>query len=68
MPSTTTETHRKTNPNYFPSQRFHPKFLPVPEGAYRKAGKTLFRRAYSDRMRRNSFKLEECRFRLDIGK
>jgi len=33
-------------------------------GAYRKAGKGLFVRAGSNRMRRNSFKLEEGRLRL----
>ena len=42
--------------------------LPVPEGAYRKAGEGLFIRACSDRMKGNSFKLEEVRFRLDIRK
>ena len=35
--------------------------------AYRKAGEGLFIRACSDMMRENVFKLEEGRFRLDIG-
>jgi len=35
---------------------------------YSKAGEGLFIRAGSDRMTGNCFKLEEGRFRLDIGK
>jgi len=38
------------------------------DGAYRKAGEGLLIRACSDRMRGNSFKMEEGRFRLDIRK
>ena len=38
------------------------------ERAYRKAGEGLFIRAGNDRMTGNGFKLEEGRFRLDIGK
>ena len=38
------------------------------KGAYSKAEEGLFVRACSDRVRRNSFKLEEDRFRLDIWK
>ena len=34
--------------------------------AYGKAGEGLFRRAHSDRMRENGFKLEEGKFRLAI--
>ena len=36
--------------------------------AYGKAGEGLFRRAHSDRMRENGFKLEEGKFRLATGK
>ena len=42
--------------------------LPVPEGAYKKAGEGVFIRACSDRTRGNGFKLEEVRFRLDTRK
>jgi len=38
------------------------------KGTYRKAGKGLFIRACSDKMRENCLKLEEGRFRLDIRK
>ena len=38
------------------------------KGAYRKAGEGLFIRACSDRTRGNDIKLEEGRFRLDLGK
>ena len=39
--------------------------LPVPKGAYRKAGEGLFTRACSDRTSGNGFKLKEGTFRLD---
>jgi len=42
--------------------------LPVPEGAYKKAGEGLLTRASSDRTRANGFKLKEGRFKLDIWK
>jgi len=42
--------------------------LPVPEGAYKKAGEGLFTRACSDRTKGNGFKLKEGIFTLDITK
>jgi len=41
---------------------------PVPEGAYKKAGEGLLRRACSDRTRDSGFKLKEGRFTIDIRK
>jgi len=38
------------------------------KGAYRKDGDNLFRNACCDRTGRNSYKLRECRFRLEIRK
>ena len=40
--------------------------LPVPTGAYKKAGEELFTRACSDKTK--GFKLKESRFRLDFQK
>jgi len=40
--------------------------LPVPEGAYKKAGEGLFIRASTDRTRSNGFKLKVGRLQLDI--
>jgi len=38
--------------------------LPVPEGAYKKAGEGLYTRAWRDSTRGNGFKPKEGRFRL----
>jgi len=38
------------------------------EGAYKKDGDSLFNKACSNRIRGNSFKLKEGRFRLDLSK
>jgi len=38
------------------------------KGAYRKGGENIFSRACCDRIRSNSFKLKEGRFRLDTRK
>ncbi|KAJ7408630.1 hypothetical protein WISP_120335 [Willisornis vidua] len=38
------------------------------KGAYKKDGERLFTRACRDRMRRNHYKLEEGKFRLDVRK
>jgi len=40
--------------------------LPVPEGAYKKAGEGLFTRVWNVRIRGNVFKLKEGRFILAV--
>jgi len=42
--------------------------LPVPEGAYKKAGEGLLTRTCSDMTRGNGFKLKEGRFTLNVRK
>ena len=39
-----------------------------PKGSYRKAGRKMFIRASSDRIRTNNFQLKESRLRLDTMK
>ena len=48
---------------------YHPySSLPVPEGAYKRAGEGLFTRAWSDRTRGTGLKLEKGRLRLAVRK